>query len=280
MMINVIKYDDLSLYKQDVLSFLEQHDAENNLILGILQSLTKKDEEPLMIAAVTKENHIVLALLRTHPRQIVLSKAEPLNSGEIQDLAERLHHSFVEIPGLIGEKELTSNIARHIEAIRGLQANVQMNQRIYRLKKVKKNASGKGRLRRVELKDIQTIQKWVHEFCAEINQPISLDEAEQKAKAIIEKGKLYAWEVDGVLVSMANATRPTKNNITISYVYTPFHQRNKGYASNCVSSLSQFMLDNGYKTISLYTDLSNPTSNKIYAQIGYEAMMDSIVIHF
>ena len=38
---------------------------------------------------------------------------------------------------------------------------------------------------------------------------------------MIHKGNLVAWEKNGKLVSMACATRPTQNNITISYVYTP-----------------------------------------------------------
>jgi predicted GNAT family acetyltransferase len=97
---------------------------------------------------------------------------------------------------------------------------------------------------------------------------------------MIDKGNLVAWEVKGEMVSMAASTRPTPNNITISYVYTPNSERKKGYASDCVSAFTQILLDRGYKTTSLYTDLSNPTSNKIYTQIGYEPIMDSIVILF
>jgi uncharacterized protein len=104
---------------------------------------------------------------------------------------------------------------------------------------------------------------------------MSLEEADKKAKLMINTGNLVAWVVDCRMVSMAYATRPTQNNITISYVYTPDY-----YASDCVSAFSQSLLDLGYKTTSLYTDISNPTSNKIYIQIGYEAILDSIVILF
>ncbi|MDM5327022.1 GNAT family N-acetyltransferase [Neobacillus sp. CF12] len=97
---------------------------------------------------------------------------------------------------------------------------------------------------------------------------------------MIYKGNLVAWEMNGKLVSMAYAIRPTKRNITISYVYTPIAERKKGYASYCVSAFTQNLLDRGYKTTSLYTDISNPISNKIYIQIGYEAIMDSVHILF
>jgi predicted GNAT family acetyltransferase len=77
---------------------------------------------------------------------------------------------------------------------------------------------------------------------------------------------------------MACWARPTKRNVTIGYVYTPPEERKKGYASDCVSALSQHLLDSGYQTTSLYTDLANPTSNKIYMEIGYEPVMDSTVV--
>jgi predicted GNAT family acetyltransferase len=68
-----------------------------------------------------------------------------------------------------------------------------------------------------------------------------------------------AWEVNGRLVFMAYATRPIQNNISISYVYTRLAKEKKEYASDCVLAFTQFLLDRGYKTTSLYTDLSNPT---------------------
>lgn len=38
------------------------------------------------------------------------------------------------------------------------------------------------------------------------------------------------------------------------------------------------MLDDGYEMTSLYTDLANPTSNKIYKEIGYELIMESVLL--
>lgn len=56
--------------------------------------------------------------------------------------------------------------------------------------------------------------------------------------------------------------------------------KEKRYASDCVAAFTQQLLDRGYQTASLYADQSNPTSNYVYKQIGYEEIMDSIVIQF
>lgn len=279
-LIKLVKYDDLTLFKKDVIPFLEKDEAENNLALGVLQSLTEKDESPFLMAAVIKDDDLGLTILQTHPSQIILSNSVPFTSHEIQVIGEKLINTIQEIPGFVGEKELTTELAFYIADIKGIHAHVQMNQKIYKLEKVKKNTKSKGKLRKVEEKDHNTIKDWVYQFCNEVKQPISLEEAIKKTKEMIHKGNLVAWEKNGKLVSMAYATRPTKNNITISYVYTPINERKKGYASDCVSAFTQLLLDRGYKTTSLYTDISNPTSNKIYIQIGYEAIMDSVHILF
>jgi uncharacterized protein len=38
--------------------------------------------------------------------------------------------------------------------------------------------------------------------------------------------------------------------------------------------VSQVQLDAGRQFVFLFTDLANPTSNKIYQDIGYEAVID------
>jgi hypothetical protein len=73
---------------------------------------------------------------------------------------------------------------------------------------------------------------------------------------------------------MAIQVRPTRSGISVSGVYTPPEHRKHGYASACVAALSQQLLDQGYKFCSLFTDLANPTSNKIYNRIGYQPVSD------
>jgi predicted GNAT family acetyltransferase len=79
---------------------------------------------------------------------------------------------------------------------------------------------------------------------------------------------------------MVGSTGPTPNGIRIGPVYTPPELRGRGYASACTAAVSQLLLDEGRKFCFLYTDLANPTSNKIYQDIGYTAVCDADVIRF
>jgi predicted GNAT family acetyltransferase len=66
----------------------------------------------------------------------------------------------------------------------------------------------------------------------------------------------------------------TPHGIRIGPVYTPPQMRGRGYASNLTAAASQDQLDAGRRFRFLFTDLANPTSNKIYRQIGDEPVCD------
>ena len=104
------------------------------------------------------------------------------------------------------------------------------------------------------------------------------EEAEAAAVQRIQDGDIYLWATEATAysqpVSMAMKTRPTRCGISVTLVYTPPEMRRRGYASACVAELSRMLLDEGWEYCSLYTDLANPTSNHIYAEIGYGPVCD------
>ena len=56
-------------------------------------------------------------------------------------------------------------------------------------------------------------------------------------------------------------------------VYTPPEHRGRGYASSAVAEVSRLILADGARAC-LFTDQANPTSNRIYQQLGYRAVVD------
>ena len=73
---------------------------------------------------------------------------------------------------------------------------------------------------------------------------------------------------------MAGVGGLTPHGIRIGPVYTPPELRGHGYASNLVAGVTQRQLDAGRDYVFLFTDLANPTSNKIYQDIGYQPVND------
>ena len=86
------------------------------------------------------------------------------------------------------------------------------------------------------------------------------------------------WE-DGPMVSLAAFGNPTPNGIRIGPVYTPPEYRRRGYASALVAELSERLLEKR-RFCFLFTDLVNPTANRIYEQIGYRRVCEAAEIVF
>jgi hypothetical protein len=78
---------------------------------------------------------------------------------------------------------------------------------------------------------------------------------------------------------MAAETGHTPLSTRITYVYTPPERRGCGHASRLVAALSRRILEDDRVAV-LYTDASNPTSNKIYRAIGYEWIEDMVEWRF
>ena len=84
----------------------------------------------------------------------------------------------------------------------------------------------------------------------------------------------WLWFDGGRAVSLTGVGGLTPHGIRIGPVYTPPELRARGYASNLVAGVTQRQLDAGRDYVFLFTDLANPTSNKIYQDIGYQPVND------
>jgi predicted GNAT family acetyltransferase len=155
-----------------------------------------------------------------------------------------------------------------------------MEQLIYQLEVVNKKVIGVGLMRVASDQDIERITQWIYEFSLVTPDQLSVDAARNLAQESVHAGSIYLWTINNKVVSMARKARPSKNGIVVSLVYTPIEERKKGYASSLVATLSQHLLDEGYQFCSLYTDLSNPTSNHIYREIGYKPIAESVMYSF
>jgi hypothetical protein len=130
-------------------------------------------------------------------------------------------------------------------------------------------------MRRARADERDLVAEWFRAF---IREALREDGAEAREVAefwLTKPGRfLYVWEDGGRPVSMTGASGRTPNGIRIGAVYTPPELRGRGYASSLVAAVSQAQLDSGLRFCFLYTDLANPTSNHIYAEIGYEPVCD------
>ena len=118
----------------------------------------------------------------------------------------------------------------------------------------------------------------MHAFARESFDDVDPKAAERQVAARLDRGAggFAFWEHDGRPVSLVGWGGQTPNGVRVGPVYTPPELRRRGFASALTASVSAKLLAAGRRFCFLYTDLENATANRIYADIGYEPVCDSV----
>jgi predicted GNAT family acetyltransferase len=281
--IQVERLPDASAFLAVAGPYLERREAEHCLLFGIAGNLIKDPARrmtaPPFFAAMRHgdgggNGEVVGSALMTPPFNIVLSCID--DEAAWSALVDHLVAERVRIPGVTAPADLARAFCEIYAARHGLRAERTMAERIYRLERVTPPVGVPGRMRLGTTADRDLLVDWADAFLAE-----ALDRRDPEEPAELVDGALrsgtrlfYLWEYEGRPVSMAGVTGPTPHGIRVGPVYTPPSDRGHGFASAVTAAASQAQLDQGRRFVFLFTDLTNPTSNKIYQAIGYEPVID------
>ena len=258
-------------------SFLEAREAEHNLIFGIasqLQADPTQFETPYL-ATVVDGNRVVGAALRTPPWRIVLSCFDV----DVAAVADAFADDLVglPLPGMVGPSASTDAFARAWSARTGAKVSITRHERSFRLRHVIPPRAAPGHMQRAGHEHRSILAAWSQAFEEEAHTapPGPTDHGATADRWIRGIGRTaWLWIDEGRPVSLAGVGGLTPHGIRVGPVYTPPELRGRGYASNLVAEASQLHLDGGRQFVFLFTDLANPTANKIYQSIGYEPVID------
>nr|BFF17927.1 hypothetical protein GCM10025730_14480 [Promicromonospora thailandica] len=139
-----------------------------------------------------------------------------------------------------------------------------------------------GRPRLATADDLPLVEAWFGVFHAEADAqagrpPAPDPPAVQGAARMVADGEVWLWEVDGEVVQLTGVKPPSFGVARIGPVYTPPRHRGHGYARALVAHAAQDVLDAGHR-VCLYTDRDNPVSNRTYAAIGFEPVLDQMAL--
>lgn len=249
--------------------WLLDREAEHNLILSLGEAPGEADGVPFYWATVEGSEGVAGCAFRTAPLKLGLTR---MPEAAIPTLARDVRAVYDTLPAVMGPELESAAFAAQWSDLTGAQVELAMHQRIYELHRVTafpRMPSGWARL--AERADVPLVASWIQAFSEEAHVLTSPSEAVAMRK--VSAGAVLLWE-DGEARSMAAVSGQTPNGARIGYVYTPPDWRGRGYASACVAALSQSVLESGLRFCCLYADLANPTSNSIYARMGYGPVAD------
>ena len=191
-------------------------------------------------------------------------------------LADFFHADGARPAGVGGAVESASAFAERWSALTGCDRRVTMQLGLHDL-------PGPARLQRpvpgtsrpATLPDERLVAAWLTAFRDELE----MDErGAAGSRLAVADGRVLLW-CDSEPVAMALASVPAGGVARVGYVYTPPGQRGRGYASAVTATLSERLRGQGLRCM-LYTDLANPTSNGIYAAMGYRRIGETVEIEF
>jgi hypothetical protein len=272
------RFDSIKEFWQCTQNYLLQYEAEHNALLGVVHTLLhypeRYSESPYLAVCasrnsegITQTDNILGIAIRTPPNKLLLSKVQDLNALKL--IAEDLQQE--QLPGVSGLVAEVESFVQAWQTLTGQSCRREIEMRLYQLTQVEPVAAVSGYLRLATESDRSLLLQWVAAFYSEIG--MVNEEIEPMVDVQLKRQSLYLWD-DGIPVSMVGGREFSPTAARIAPVYTPPEYRRKGYATACVAALSQKLLDQGCDRCFLFTDLANPTSNRIYQQVGYHPICD------
>ncbi|HLZ57776.1 MAG TPA: GNAT family N-acetyltransferase [Ktedonosporobacter sp.] len=275
----ITTYEHASDFLARARADLERNEVLNGLPLGItlrLQHPSERIEAPYL-ATVEEEGQMIVAAVMTPPFRLIVTSNQTEDFGKAPSLLiHNLREQGWPVPGVMGPASLSDLFAQTWSSLTGEASHLRTQERLFELTEVNAPRPGPGSLRLATPDDTALVVSWIKAFQEEaLHLSLSEDEAQAWARTRIGRGEVSLWVLpDEAIVSLVATTRPVSRVISIAPVYTPPELRGHGYASRAVAALSQHLLDSGWQHCSLFTDLSNPTSNSIYPQVGYRPVCD------
>jgi predicted GNAT family acetyltransferase len=225
---------------------------------------------PRFAYGVDPGGEVRLAALRTPPWPLLVSDVDPA-------LAPRLVKMWLQsdprLSGVAGLRDTARAVALAWHGLTGGSTECRMRQALHRLHELRNPPRpAAGHLRLPLREERALLVSWNDEFAREAGMPGG-DRSEERVDERVRHDGLLIWDDQGP-VSMVGVNVPVAGWVRLGPVYTPPEHRRRGYAGTAVAATSRRSLEQGARGCLLFTDLANPTSNKIYAEVGYRRVFD------
>jgi len=172
--------------------------------------------------------------------------------------------------------------ATELARIVGGRVEVAQRTRLHELGELTPPAPAPGGLQLATEDDLERATEWFAAFMGDADEQAgrtrgaSAHDVPERTEMLrkIAAGQIWFWvDGSGERVHLTGANPPAFGVARLGPVYTPPAQRSRGWASNAVAEVSRRIQSDGAR-VCLFTDQANPTSNKVYAALGYRAVVD------
>jgi hypothetical protein len=266
---------DPRAFEQTVFPFLQQDPVLHTIIMSNVHErangTARAEDGPSYFVSV-HDGDVVGAAMRTPGRAVYLGALR-------EDLAEPIADAYADVlpqlSGVAGDRPAAQRFAARWCERRGGEATETKGTRLHKLGELTPLSADDGSPRLMRADEVDLVSTWGYDGFAEELGSGHREWAERQ----LQQQTMWIWDADGEPVSMVGYHLPLFGVCRVGPVYTPPERRRHGYAGALTSHVSAEILAQGNQAC-LYTDLANPTSNKIYHQAGYRPLADFVDVEF
>lgn len=277
----VVPHADVGEFAGLARPLLEPEPERHTSLLTVLDGVCRGAFAPAVMLTAQENGATVAAVLRTtgHP---ALVSAVPRSCAEA--VAGVLARVDPDVPGAQGPVAQVEAFAAAWATRTGVRAEAALRMRLFALDALSAPVDVAGCARVVgpaEAAAVDLLVAWREAFGAELARGAEgPPRREVVLDAITSGGGELLWEVDGEPVAQASARAVTAGMSRIGPVYTPLAHRRHGYAAAVTAAAARWALDRGARYVLLYTDLANPTTNRLYPRLGFRPRYDALELRF
>ncbi|PZS15986.1 MAG: hypothetical protein DLM57_11585 [Pseudonocardiales bacterium] len=247
--------------------------VRNTVFSSIIAGLAAPDAEGWCAHPVDDPSVLAVRSQRHTPVTVTTGWLEP------EPLAEAIAAQSPTALG--GPVAVVEMLAAALDA-HGLPAASRMDERLFRLDALAEPATVAGTARLAAAGDRMLLVDWYGAFAHDVfggELPPGFD-AETFLDRAMQRSRFWLW-IDSAGRTAALAGRhPVAFGVArVGPVYTPPDLRGRGYGSAVTAAATRDVLADSAVPV-LCTDLANPTSNKIYQQLGYYPVEDRARLAF
>jgi predicted GNAT family acetyltransferase len=185
------------------------------------------------------------------------------------------------LSGIRGLAGVSGNAAAVESLVRALGRDVSYHgeQRLFRLDELVAPSGVAGQPVRADAGHRELLIAWVRAFGTEVRVAVREDWSQLVDQALAER-HAWLWLDPGARpVSTAFRRSAVAGSARVGPVYTPPQFRGHGYGSAVTAAATRDILADAATPV-LFTELANPTSNKIYVALGYYPVEDRAFVSF
>jgi GNAT superfamily N-acetyltransferase len=277
----VVLHDDAGSFAAAAGPLLQADPLRHTIALGALHAMHRGGEPSIVLLTVHEAGEVTGAVLRSPGRSTLVSAVPPRLAPAVERALAEADPDADGANGPVAEAEAfaAARVART-----GCRVEPAMWTRLFALDVLVPPRGVRGRARLADVGDVPLLGAWRLAFGEEAGigggwtGPGNAEE--HVARSLRLGAGEMLWEVDGTPVAQASARPVLAGASRIGPVYTAPEHRGHGYAAAVTAAASKWALDAGAQRVLLFTDLANPTTNRLYPRIGYQPVHDAVELRF